>query len=324
MKVLTRATGLLVIGAAALLAGCSSPTAGQSQASGQPGSAGGHSTAAAQSPATGQSPNQPDGSNPAGPQPGAPQSQSEGYLQLGHLAPNAPSFDGYFARFGQDGKLVGSGGYGNIGPYMALPPGRYVWSMRPTDSPPNSPLTLTKLIEVKPGQTTSVVLFNTGAKGALQGVVIPEDATPPTGAMAKVRIVEGADGPPLSLTVGNAAAQQLTYGTITPYQVVPSGQLTVKTDAANTAPLTTTLAPGSLTTVLVTRTAQGGVQLAPVTDKIATSPLGSSAPTGVNTGDGGLAGSAAAPPLLLGGLAGAGLLLMALGAGGALRRRRST
>lgn len=315
MKLRSRTPALaMAVSMAALLVGCSSPATQDAK----PTPAEQQSQAAAHTAADVQ-----DGASQAGP-PGQQPDNSVGYVQLAHLAPNAPAFDVYFARFGQDGKLIGSGGYGNVNPYMALPPGRYVWSMRPTGSAPNSPLTLTKLIEVKGGQTSSAVLFNTGANGALQGVVVPEDTAAPSAGSAKIRVLQGSTGGPLSVTVGSAAPQQIAYGVVTPYQVVPAGSVTVRTNA-NDTPMTADLASGSLTTVLVTRNAQGRVELAPVTDTTTGSPLGASTPTGVNTGNGGMAAqqaSATDTPVLAGLLGAAGILLL-VGAAALAHRRTS-
>jgi hypothetical protein len=302
MRVLARAAvWLTALSAASLVSGCSgAPTgapAGQHGPAAPPGAAAGRDAAASAS--------------------------TDGHLQLGHLAPDAPSFDGYFARFGQDGKLVGTGGYGSLGPYMSLPPGRYVWSMRPAGSPPNAPLTLTKLIEVKPGQTSTVVLFNNGAQGALQGVVTPEDAAPPAPGMAKLRIVQGADGAPLSITVGNGPAQQVPYGTVAAYQSMPVGPLTVKADPGG-AVMHGDLAPGSVTTVLVTKDAHG-LHLTPSTDNTAPSPLAAAPPRGVDTGSGGQAAASVEPTVasrLVDPLAGTGALLVMIAAVGYLVRRR--
>ncbi len=312
MNVPIHALAILLAGPTILLgAGCSAGTAQQPRAA-QP------------APAAQQAPAQP-------PLQGAP----TGYLQLGHLAPNAPSFDGYFARFGQDGTLIGSGGYGTVSPYLTLPSGQYVWSMRPTDSPPNSPLTLTKLIDVKPGQSSTVVLFNTGPRGALEGTVTPDDTSKPPAGMGKVRVLQGAPGDPLSVSVGNQPAQELAYGAVTPYQDIPAGPLTVRSNASK-SPLTVAVAAGSLTTVLVTRT-DNGVQLTPVVDKVTGSPLDAATPNGpsaatpnapsaaapnrVDTGSGGLAAISAPSPMLVGGLGGSGAVLMLIAAALLLTQR---
>jgi hypothetical protein len=299
MKVFTRAIAALLAGwVIALMAGCSireTPRVGAIQ-----------SNVAAQA------------GPGAAPNPAVP--SDVGYVQLGHLAPNAPSFNGYFARFGEDGKLIGSGGYGNLSSYMALPRGSYVWSMRPTDSPPDSPLTLTKLIEVKAGEASTMVLFNTGPQGSLQGVVTPADAAAPPSGMGKIRVVQGASGAPLSISLGDQPARVITYGTVTPYQNVPAGPLLIRSVDGD-APLAVDVAPGSLNTVLVTRTPKG-VQCALVTDSILGSPLDAPTPTAVNTGSAGLAASEAGSPMLVEGLARGGVLLMLIAAAMLAAERR--
>lgn len=295
MKVLTRAVTALLAGPALVLVGSCSAAAPPQAPAALP--------AAPAAPAAPQAAPVAAQQNPAD-QDAAP----VGYLQLGHLAPNAPTFNGYFARFGDDGQLFARGGYGFLSPYFTLPPGRYVWSMRPADSPPDSPLTLTKLIEVKEGEASSVVLFNNGPQGSLQGVVTPDDTAAPPAGTGKIKMIQGASGAPVSVSVGEQPARELAYGTVTPYQNVPAGRVTIRVAGAD-SPTTVDVAPGSLHTVLVTR-AEKGTMSTSVTDSIVASPLSARTPTGANTGSGGLAASSTSSPMLVNGLAGGGAVLM--------------
>lgn len=252
--------------------------------------------------------------------------QSKGLLQLGHLAPQAPVFDVYFSLIGQDGTYIATGGYPNLTPYMALPPGQYAWSMRPAGSPVTTPSTLTKLVTVKAGEASTVVLFNNGPNGDLQGNATPENlASAPPGS-GLVRVVQGATGAPVSVTVGQDPAQQIGYGTITPYQPRPVGPLTVSASEA-TAPLTVQVSPSSSTTVLLTR-GPDGVRLTSMSDSVAPQgpPSPAQPPASVNTGSGGQAATATWP--LTGtaaGLAGGALLTVAaaVAIGLLMRRRRA-
>jgi hypothetical protein len=243
-----------------------------------------------------------------------------GLLQLGHLAPQAPAFDSYFSVIGQDGTFIGSGGYPKLGPYMTLPPGRNVWSMRPAGAPANAPMTLTKLVNVQAGQASSVVLFNNGPQGS-----VVEDAltSPPVGA-GLVRVVQGAPGDPIAVAEGQQPPRQIEYGTVGVYRAQPAGPLTVSSPEAG-APLRIQVTPGSTTTVLVTR-GPDGVQLDSIDDTVAprSPPSGASPPASVNTGSGGAAATSTWPPPGTAAhlLAGALLAVAAATAIGLLARRR--
>lgn len=263
---------------------------------------------------------------PAPNSPLAQHDQSKGLLQLGHLAPRAPVFDVYFSAIGQDGRYIATGGYPNLTPFMELPPGQYVWSMRPAGSPTTTPSTLTKLVNVKAGEASTVVLFNNGLNGDLQGNAAPANlATPPPG-NGLVRVVQGATGAPISVTIGGDPTQQIEYGTITPYQPRPAGPLTVSASQV-AAPLTVQVSPDSITTVLVTR-GPDGVRLSSTSDSVAPEgpPSPAQPPASVNSGSGGEAATATWPPTgTAAELTGGALLTMAavVTIGLSLRRRRA-
>jgi uncharacterized protein DUF4397 len=249
--------------------------------------------------------------------------QSKGLLQLGHLAPGAPVFDVYFSAIGQDGRYIATGGYPNLTPFMALPPGQYVWSMRPAGSPVSTPSTLTKLVNVKAGEASTVVLFNNGPNGELQGNAAPANLTSPPRDRGVIRVVQGATGDPVSVTVGQDPAQQLPYGTVTQYQPRPAGPLTVSASQA-IAPLTVQVTPGSCTTVLVTR-GPDGVRLTSMSDSVAAQgpPTPAKPPVSVNTGSGGEAATATWSPAGPAAELAGGALLAAAVIGLLMRRRRA-
>ncbi|WP_028935738.1 DUF4397 domain-containing protein [Pseudonocardia spinosispora] len=299
---------LLAGGAVLLVGGCGNSA---------PASAGGpgaQAAPAADAPAT-----RPDPNSPL-----APHDESKGLLQLGHLAPQAPVFDVYFSAIGQDGRYIATGGYPNLTPFMELPPGQYVWSMRPAGSPASTPSTLTKLVNVKAGEASTVVLFNNGQNGDLQGNAAQANLANPPPGTGLVRVVQGATGEPISVTLGQDPAQQIAYGTITPYQARPAGPLTVTATQA-AAPLTVQVSPDSSTTVLVTR-GPDGVRLSSTSDSLAPDgpPTPAQPPASVNTGSGGEAATSTWPPTGAELIAGALLIVAAAVATGlSLRRRRA-
>lgn len=276
---------LLVAGSAFLAGGCgeaSTPSAGAQTAP---------AAAPAPEPAA-------VGTAPDSPVAVLAQGGSVGLLRLGHMAPQAPAFDVFFAAIGQDSAQIGSGGYPDLTRYMTLPPGRYVWSMRPAGSPPSTPMTLTKLVTVKAGEASTAVLFNDGPQGSLQGKAVEDALAAPAAGQGMVRVIQGAVGEPVPVTIGERPAQPLSYGTITPYQAAPAGPLTVSSPVAP-APAVLQVAPGAMLTVMVTR-GPDGVRLTSVNDTVAPqSPPAAAAPvppTTVNTGSGGGAATGTWPP----------------------------
>ena len=308
---------LLASGTALLAAGCAHGTV--AAAGPRPAAAGAHPPEPNSPPAARADAGQVDPTNLL-----AARNPTVGLLQLGHLAPQAPAFDSYFSVIGQDGTFIGSGGYPKLSPYMALPPGRYVWSMRPAGAPADAPMTLTKLVNVQAGRASSVVLFNNGPHGSLQGSVVEDALTSPPAGAGLVRVVQGAPGDPIAVARGGQPPRQIEYGTVGAYRAQPAGPLTVSSPEAR-APLTIQVTPGSTTTVLVTR-GPDGVRLESIDDTIAprSPPSGASPPASVNTGSGGAAATSTWPPPGTAAhlLAGALLAVAAATAIGLLARRR--
>ena len=239
-----------------------------------------------------------------------------GWVRLGHLSPEVPPVDIYFAPFGQHERVViRKAGYGAVTPYSSLPPGAYTVSMRPAGAAQSTPPALNATIQLAEGTAYSLLVFATGPGGQLRGDLVTDDLRAPDAGHGRVRIVQGSAGlAPVTVTMadGQALGTDVAYGMTTPYAQVPAGTAAVRLSAgAVESPSTIEVAAGGTTTLLVTE--QGDTLVAtPVSDSAgpASTPI-----LGVATGGGGTAPTTPVLPLAAGFAA---LLVMALLA---IRRR---
>jgi len=184
-----------------------------------------------------------------------------GWVRVGHLAPQVPPVDVYFARFGEPERVsIRKAGYGAVTPYSTLPPGRYTLSMRPADASPSTPAALSATISIAPGTAYSLLVFANGPEGTLNGELVTDDLTAPKTGTGRVRVVQGAvEKAPVTATVTNGPTlgTDVTYGAITPYTEVSAGRHEVSlAGGGTTTPADLDVAAGSITTLLVTQ--QGG------------------------------------------------------------------
>lgn len=282
------------------------------------------------------------------------QGESSGKLRLGHLSPDTPEVDMYLSGPAADGSatapLAKGAGYGAVTPYRDLPAGRYVVSVRPAGAPADSAPALTTGVEVGAGSVQSLLFFDNGPGGAVQGQVLSDDLSPVAVDSGVVRIVQGADvADPVEVQAagGPRLATDLRYGTATNYATVPAGRWNVAINAGQrNIRAALDVVGGSVSTMVITQSADGQLAVNPVLDMAGSGaqvaptlaapvPLGPPAGTeeepaaaprtprgGVPAGGGAMAGSASAAPIALT-LAGALLLVYATSVGKVLRRRRT-
>lgn len=184
-----------------------------------------------------------------------------GWVRVGHLSPQVPPVDVYFAKFGEPERVsIRKAGYGAVTPYSTLPPGKYTLSMRPADASPTTPAALSATISIAPGTAYSLLVFANGPEGTLNGELVTDDLTAPKAGTGRVRMVQGAvEKAPVTATVANGPTlgTDVTYGVITPYAEVAAGKHQVSlAGSGTTTPTTLDVAAGSITTLLVTQ--QGG------------------------------------------------------------------
>jgi hypothetical protein len=256
------------------------------------------------------------------------QAPAVGLLRVGHLSPTTPAVDVYVSAEGATPATqpeARGAAYGAVTAYETLAPGRYTVAMRLAGAPAAGPPAVTSTIDVAAGSAQSLMFFDTGAGGAVQGEVLPDSRSGPSAGTGLVRVVQGAQGVgPVGIeaTGGPRLATDLAYGTATEYRSVAAKRWDV-TIVAGTDRLQAGIdvADGSVTTVVVSRDVSGALTAAPVVDAAgrektatATRPQG-----GVAAGGGGAATTADPLPILLG-LGGALLLVFAVSE---MRRRPS-
>lgn len=225
----------------------------------------------------------------------APAANPDGFVRLGHLAPDVGPVDVYLAPFtGAAQSVITKAPYGSLTPYQTLPPGEYTLAMRPAGTPATATPMLSSQVTVTAGSAYTVLA--TGTTGALTTSVVTDDLTPPPADSSRVRLIQGSTkAQDLTVTAvgGPTLAAGVAYGTATGYANVAQGRWTLDVTAADgssavaSAPVVD-LKAGSVSSLLITDTTNGGFAVTPVVDatgiSTATTPAG-----GVQTGAGGTA-----------------------------------
>lgn len=182
-------------------------------------------------------------------------------------------------------------GYGDVGGWRELPPGRYAVSVRAAGTSSTAPPALSTRVDVPAGGAGTLAL--TGAFADLALTPLPEDPTPPAAGAARVRVVAAAGAAPVldvALDDGPVLAGGLPFPEASGYTGVPAGPGTVRLSApgGTTTAVPVDLAPGSVVSLLVLDAPGGGLTARAVVDATATAVVPAGA---VEAG-----GSAATPP----------------------------
>ncbi len=264
--------------------------------------------------------------------------QSAGELRLGHLSPRTPAVDIYLTPPGATPSttpLARGVAYGAVTGFESLAPGRYTVDMRVAGAAPASLPPVTAAVDVAAGSAQSLLFFDTGAGGTVQGNLLTDDLTPAAAGDGRVRIVQGdADAGSVDMQAlgGPRLATALQYGTATDYATVAARSWDVAVTAGGQQlQVTLPVNSGSVSTVVLTRAANGALTATPLADVSGTPTAlmpGSKTPTGapvqgsaesaapakphggVGAGGGGTAGDVDPAPLL----AALGVLLVVVAA----------
>jgi len=252
----------------------------------------------------------------------APAAEGVGYVRLAHLSPDTPAVDVYLSSVNgtiQQQKFPAVA-YGVVSKYLSLPPGTYAVSMRAVGSPPTSAPILTTQATVETGKAYTVAGVGRHADLGLR--VIVDDLGLPEAGKAKIRVVQASIRQPtldVAVSSGDTVADGVQFATTTTYQEVKPGRWTLKLSAPGASTSTTVTAPinaGCVYSLIVLDGANGGL-----TAQLRTDARSNGVPEGgVNTGAGGTAHSSDGRTGLL--LAGSGVLLLAVLAGGFAMRRK--
>lgn len=196
-----------------------------------------------------------------------------GQVRLGHLSPSTPAVDIYLTAPGaapSTAPLVSDAGYGAVTPYQGLAAGRWIVEMRLSGDSSDTAAPLTAALEVTPGSAQSLLLFDTGEGGAVQGQLLTDDLSPAAAGSGRVRIIQGAAGiAPVQMQAagGPRLATGLEYGTVTDYADVAARPWEVAIaygDQAQQATLDVT--DGSVSTVVLTLDPTGTLAITPIVD----------------------------------------------------------
>jgi hypothetical protein len=254
--------------------------------------------------------------------PSAGATGSPGLLRVAHLSPDTPAVDIAVVPLpAADGTAVDPGPdldadlrYGDVSAFTELAAGSYAVSIRAAGAGPAAPPALSTRVEVLPAGAWTVVI--TGRFADLDLHVLADDLSSPPPDSARVRVLAAAGGAEtidVSMTDGPALTTGLPFGGADSPVVVPAGRAVLRVDGAP-AELAVQLAAGSVVTLLVLDSPDGGLTLQLVLDAAGPALVPSG---GVDAGSGGTVG--AGPLETLAGIAaGAGAALAWRGRGRAV------
>jgi hypothetical protein len=219
---------------------------------------------------------------------GAPAAQAAddaGLLRIAHLSPDTPAVDVALTPV-PDGRPVADPGtdvaralrYGDVGEHQRLPAGSYAVSVRPAGAPPAAPPALSTRVDLPAGGARTLALTGTFADLSLEP--LPDDPTAPAAGTARVRVLAAAAGAPVldvGVDGGPALAAALPFPAVSGWTAVPAGPATVRlTGGPGTTTVPVDLVPGTVVSLLVLDTPDGGLTARTVLDATgpAVAPVG--------------------------------------------------
>lgn len=210
-----------------------------------------------------------------------------GWLRLGHFSPDTKDVDVRVAAL-SGGSIVfelNDVGYGDISPYQSLPSGTYTVSMIAAGTDDWSKLALSSTVTVSPDTATTAAAY--GRSAALKVRLFTDDLTAPASGNGRIRVIQASTITPtvdVVTSTGAKIATKARAGSATRYVEVPAGEWTLRlTGQGVSDSADVNVAAGSVNTLFVLDTADGGLTIIPIADSAtaAQSPIG-----GVQTGGG--------------------------------------
>lgn len=215
------------------------------------------------------------------------------FLRLAHLSPDTPTVDVYLASVGDASRRFTVPGvdYGAVSDYRALPADTYTVSMRAAGAPAESPPVISTTLTTDSGAAYTVA--GTGLYAQLGLAVLSDELSMPAAGEARIRVVNAAATAPqvdLAITGGPAIASGVGFAETTGYRSVPTGVWTVEVrtpGAQDPTRLPVQITSNAVYTVLLLDEGDTfAAELIVDSAGSATVPLG-----GIDTGQGGTAGS---------------------------------
>jgi hypothetical protein len=219
--------------------------------------------------------------------PAAAPDANSGWVRLGHFSPDTKDVDVRVTAL-SGGSIVldlNDVGYGDVSAYSSLATGTYTVAMVAAGSDTWDSPVLSAKLTVDPGTAATVAAY--GPNRDLQVRAFPDDLTAPAGGAARIRLIQASTITPtvdVRTTTGVTIARKARAGSVTPYTEVPAGPWTFQLTGEGVSDTAVVDAPaGSIATLFVLDTADGGLTILPVLD-------GAAAPVvpdgGVQTGGG--------------------------------------
>ncbi|MFK0401109.1 DUF4397 domain-containing protein [Microbacterium sp. NPDC090225] len=227
-----------------------------------------------------------DGISPTSTVPAATTEQA-GWLRLGHLSPDTKSVDvrvsavsGGSILFELDGV-----GYGDVSAYEELPSGTYTVSMVPSGAAGSDVPVISETVTIDAGTATTVAAY--GPTDDLQVRSFDDDLSEPAAGSARIRLIQASTittEVDVTTAQGDAIARDAKAGSATGYAEIPAGDWSLELSGEgvdDTADVS--VEPGSVTTLFVLDTANGGLTILPILDSAS---VGDVPDGGVDTGGG--------------------------------------
>jgi Domain of unknown function (DUF4397) len=227
----------------------------------------------------------------------APASQSPGWIQLAHLSPNTPAVDVYLYSFGNSHAMIvlHHVSYGTVSPFEKVTPGEYTVAMRAAGAPASSNPVLSTSVTIAAGKAYTVA--GMGPAKGLRLQILADRLTTPRG-KALVRVIQASLRHP-KVTImadGRTLANGLPFAQVTSYVTTPPGTWHVHVAGMGAmGARDVTLAAGTIYTLVVLDSSQGGLEIDPLEDAAGSTVMPQG---GAATGLGGTAPSPAPSPIL--------------------------
>ncbi|WEK59875.1 MAG: DUF4397 domain-containing protein [Candidatus Microbacterium colombiense] len=216
--------------------------------------------------------------------------EQSGWLRLGHLSPDTKSVDVRVSAVSGGSTLFELAGvsYGDVSSYEELPVGTYTVSMVPAGATGSTVPVISETVSIGAGTATTVAAY--GPTADLQVRSFDDDLTEPAAGSARIRLIQASTVTPevdVTTDSGDAIADKARAGSATGYAEIPAGDWTLDLTGKNVSDTAdVSVAPGSVTTLFVVDTSNGGLTILPILDSAS---VGDVPDGGVDTGGGFLA-----------------------------------